>query len=582
MSGVVKQFPVEKEYEKNPDISPEDILKLREWLKTQPHLPGDYLDELDLIISYHCCERSAEVSKQGVHFLNAPGFMDKLLLMLRPFLKKDLLDMLYIHQRDSSSTYDHIPKKAFPKNYNNDPIVQVILENKGAFMFQAIEGASEMERVHNMTLERDKTAQCLWRYALELNVFNNSGLKHRYIMFGSMIFGLWENWDQLDGAYFCFISLSSFITNNYSYTSKFSVWITMMTIETMNNKEIWWKKYRYVKHKARLQLHLDAILWKSFKDNMREYIDFPAVAVCSINRISKEAVKIVARDIQGSSPYFRNALLEDIEEFVKQTGRLLDFSYDDYFINHFEYLINSPNHATFDSDRVIGRMEQRKCLFKDEKPEIYKDMYSYSACLVQCRIKTFLKLCRCVPESSRGLEEELQDSLDCPDCLPDCEFTRYDLKSFWTPVEAGLNKKNVCVVMLYHPTLDGVLNRLDVVTILLKPTKVLFSHKNEESGKEELRSVVAYQNPFTGDYCVHKSHPPKGYMNALPSPESTDSGVSDEYEPLKPTVGIPDSEYEKGKDYGHFNIKEHCRLASICEDNSVNKTRNWNYKEYQI
>ncbi|KAI8442532.1 hypothetical protein MSG28_006005 [Choristoneura fumiferana] len=404
MSGVVKQFPVEKEYEKNPDISPEDILKLREWLKTQPHLPGDYLDELDLIISYHCCERSAEVSKQevmlvklkGVHFLNAPGFMDKLLLMLRPFLKKDLLDMLYIHQRDSSSTYDHIPKKAFPKNYNNDPIVQVILENKeievgdcdvswiscdvhdfggveesrrekgegqmggdepggwlvcqdlvayrnvtavegeypgrSAFMFQAIEGASEMERVHNMTLERDKTAQCLWRYALELNVFNNSGLKHRYIMFGSMIFGLWENWDQLDGAYFCFISLSSFITNNYSYTSKFSVWITMMTIETMNNKEIWWKKYRYVKHKARLQLHLDAILWKSFKDNMRD---------------------------QGSSPYFRNALLEDIEEFVKQTGR----------------------------------------------------------------------------ESSRGLEEELQDSLDCPDCLPDCEFTRYDLKSFWTPVD---------------------------------------------------------------------------------------------------------------------------------------------------
>ncbi|CAG9103697.1 unnamed protein product [Plutella xylostella] len=30
-----------------------------------------------------------------------------------------------------------------------------------------------------------------------------------YIIFGSMIFGLWEQWDQLDGAYFCFISLSS-------------------------------------------------------------------------------------------------------------------------------------------------------------------------------------------------------------------------------------------------------------------------------------------------------------------------------------------------------------------------------------
>ncbi|KAI5633987.1 ion channel domain-containing protein [Phthorimaea operculella] len=30
-----------------------------------------------------------------------------------------------------------------------------------------------------------------------------------YLMFGSMIFGIWEKWDQLDGAYFCFISLSS-------------------------------------------------------------------------------------------------------------------------------------------------------------------------------------------------------------------------------------------------------------------------------------------------------------------------------------------------------------------------------------
>ncbi|XP_048482376.1 potassium channel subfamily K member 15 [Plutella xylostella] len=35
------------------------------------------------------------------------------------------------------------------------------------------------------------------------------GVMVGYIIFGSMIFGLWEQWDQLDGAYFCFISLSS-------------------------------------------------------------------------------------------------------------------------------------------------------------------------------------------------------------------------------------------------------------------------------------------------------------------------------------------------------------------------------------
>lgn len=47
--SVVKKFPVEKEYEKNPDITPEEIEKLRQWLDTQPHLPGKHLTG-DLII----------------------------------------------------------------------------------------------------------------------------------------------------------------------------------------------------------------------------------------------------------------------------------------------------------------------------------------------------------------------------------------------------------------------------------------------------------------------------------------------------------------------------------------------------
>ncbi|XP_032527599.2 potassium channel subfamily K member 15 [Danaus plexippus] len=48
----------------------------------------------------------------------------------------------------------------------------------GAFMFQAIEGASEMERVNNMTRERDITAQYLWQNAtLTFNMFNETALK---------------------------------------------------------------------------------------------------------------------------------------------------------------------------------------------------------------------------------------------------------------------------------------------------------------------------------------------------------------------------------------------------------------------
>ncbi|XP_046964463.1 clavesin-1-like isoform X2 [Vanessa cardui] len=239
MSGQIQPFPVEKEYEKNSDISREDIEKLREWLKTQPHLPEEYITDLDLLLVYFCCEKSAEVSKQvldlhftlrtlltvwfkdrevdkkvmnalntaliaplpeptvngykavycrlidedpkrymfgdiirafmmvfdllqyeegtwpgfvllldmdlasvghlaridisllkqvlffhqecmliklkELHFLNAPYFMDKVMMMLKPFMKKSLMDIIKVHERGSDSLYKYVQKNSFPK-----------------------------------------------------------------------------------------------------------------------------------------------------------------------------------------------------------------------------------------------------------------------------------------------------------------------------------------------------------------------------------------------------------------------------------------------------------------------------------
>ncbi|CAH2094178.1 unnamed protein product [Euphydryas editha] len=261
--SVVKQFPVEKEFEKNPDISPEDIRKLREWLKTQPHLPGEHITDLDLVCIYFCCDNSAEVSKQvldlhftirtlftqlfkdrevneimvktlkiglptplpmpmvngyrafycslldgdtkyfvlsdvirvvmmvfdlwqyeegtwpgfvliidmdlvsmghlskldlltvrqvlyflqecmlvklkEVHFLNAPSFMDKVMMLLKPFMKKSLLDIINIHESGSESVYKFIPKASLPKESGGefksriairDDIIRRLQENK--------------------------------------------------------------------------------------------------------------------------------------------------------------------------------------------------------------------------------------------------------------------------------------------------------------------------------------------------------------------------------------------------------------------------------------------------------------------
>ncbi|XP_026314580.1 uncharacterized protein LOC113226235 [Hyposmocoma kahamanoa] len=211
----VKPFPVEEEYKKKNGITPEDISVLRQWLDTQPHLPGELLGDLDLILTYHCCDRSFEVTKQvldlhftlrtlfaitknrvvdeklirclhiyltipleirshtgsaifyarlidydikkfvfqdgvsvrncenekylpappndvyvcsiffvqeamlvklkALHFMNAPSFMDRLLMIIKPFMKKSLIDMLVIHQIGSKTIEKYLSMDGLPK-----------------------------------------------------------------------------------------------------------------------------------------------------------------------------------------------------------------------------------------------------------------------------------------------------------------------------------------------------------------------------------------------------------------------------------------------------------------------------------
>lgn len=52
---------------------------------------------------------------RGVHYLNAPAFMDKLMSIIRPFMKNSLLDVLYIHQAGSTTLQPYFPIEELPK-----------------------------------------------------------------------------------------------------------------------------------------------------------------------------------------------------------------------------------------------------------------------------------------------------------------------------------------------------------------------------------------------------------------------------------------------------------------------------------
>ncbi|VVC97043.1 unnamed protein product [Leptidea sinapis] len=57
------------------------------------------------------------VKVKGLHFLNAPPFIDKLLMMAKPFLKKELMDMLGFHVTGSKEVENILPIEALPKDF---------------------------------------------------------------------------------------------------------------------------------------------------------------------------------------------------------------------------------------------------------------------------------------------------------------------------------------------------------------------------------------------------------------------------------------------------------------------------------
>uniref|UniRef100_A0A2A4JYA3 Sodium channel protein Nach n=1 Tax=Heliothis virescens TaxID=7102 RepID=A0A2A4JYA3_HELVI len=247
-----------------------------------------------------------------------------------------------------------------------------------------------------------------------------------------------------------------------------------------------------------------------------------------------------------------NALIEEVKRqsvpgpsnglWVLLDAMLEDYAYPLSYRQGFEILIFDPTHfADMTGGRVLQRIVQpnhlqlfhissikqiassevrkypsktRKCLFHDEHKKVFRNMYSYSACIVKCRIQSVQSLCQCTPfflpsgisthfqtctlknlrclnkykeklqylypmnsEDTTGLEQELADSLYCADCWPDCELTQHFAKSFRVPLPAGItqikgfknsfvegiNLTNKCLISVYQATSEGILHRLDVV-----------------------------------------------------------------------------------------------------------------------
>lgn len=75
-------------------------------------------------------QEAIPIRMHGFHLINPVPFMDKVLGLLTPFMKKELQNVLSVHS-DLEDFYKYIPKDMLPKEIGGDLMESKDLRGKG-------------------------------------------------------------------------------------------------------------------------------------------------------------------------------------------------------------------------------------------------------------------------------------------------------------------------------------------------------------------------------------------------------------------------------------------------------------------
>ncbi|GLG95800.1 Uncharacterized protein GBIM_02694 [Gryllus bimaculatus] len=72
---------------------------------------------------------------KGLHFINVVPLLDKIMAIIRPFLKKEILDVLHIHAEGMESFYKFVPKENLTEDYGGAAPSFISIHNRELALF---------------------------------------------------------------------------------------------------------------------------------------------------------------------------------------------------------------------------------------------------------------------------------------------------------------------------------------------------------------------------------------------------------------------------------------------------------------
>ncbi|VVD00760.1 unnamed protein product [Leptidea sinapis] len=165
-SFAAKEFPIEEEYKKNHGVTPEDVMVLRKWLQTQPHLPERAM--LMIIDLWQYEEGTWPALELVFNFANYTfGHITKIDLrniqLITFYLQSELLKCLHIYSDGIAALHNHIPAQHFPKdvggeyktlNECKDVILKKLRGNAAFFAAESKKRVSEELRQNEQRWDR--------------------------------------------------------------------------------------------------------------------------------------------------------------------------------------------------------------------------------------------------------------------------------------------------------------------------------------------------------------------------------------------------------------------------------------------